>query len=63
MPSVQPPVARREPHPTHIHNQTLEDDYFWLRNKDSEEVLAYLRAENDYTAAVLAGTEPLQDEL
>ncbi|MBE7182618.1 MAG: S9 family peptidase, partial [Terriglobus roseus] len=59
----QPPVARREPHPTYIHNQTLEDDYFWLRNKESEEVLNYLRAENDYTAAMMAGTEALQDEL
>ncbi len=59
----QPPVARREPHPTHLHGQTLEDDYFWLRNKESEEVLNYLRSENEYTAAVMAGTEPLQDEL
>ncbi|WP_419806978.1 S9 family peptidase [Terriglobus sp.] len=60
---AQPPVARREPHPTHIHGQTLEDDYFWLRNKDSEEVLDYLRAENTYTAAEMAGTEPLQEQL
>lgn len=59
----QPPVARREPHPTHLHGQTLEDDYFWLRNKESGEVLDYLRAENSYTAAVMAGTEPLQEQL
>lgn len=59
----QPPVARLEPHPTHLHGQTLEDDYFWLRNKDSEEVLDYLTAENDHTSAVMAGTEALQDQL
>lgn len=57
------PVARREPHPTHLHGQTLEDDYFWLREKESPEVIAYLEAENAYTAAQMAGTETLQDEL
>ncbi len=60
---LQAPVARREPHPTHIHGQTLEDDYFWLRDKDSPEVLAYLKAENDYTVAHLVGTEQLQAAL
>ncbi len=58
-----PPVARREPHPTHIHGQALEDDYFWLREKESPEVIAYLQAENAYTAAHLADTAPLQAEL
>ncbi len=61
--NLQAPVARREPHPTHIHAQTLQDDYFWLREKESPEVLAYLTAENDYTAAHLAGTEDLQASL
>ena len=60
---VSAPVARREPHSTHIHGQTLEDDYFWLRQKDSPEVIAYLEAENAYTAAHLAGTEALQATL
>ncbi len=60
---LEAPVARREPHPTHIHDQTLQDDYFWLREKESPEVLDYLRAENAYTAAHLAGTEDLQAAL
>jgi oligopeptidase B len=41
----------------------LEDDYRWLREKDSPEVLAYLNAENEYTAAVMAPTAGLQGEL
>jgi oligopeptidase B len=61
--SLVPPVARREPHPTHIHGQTLEDDYFWLREKESAEVRAYLEAENAYTDAVMAPTKPLQEVL
>ncbi len=60
---LQAPVARREPHPTHIHSQTLDDDYFWLREKESPEVIAYLTAENEYTASHLAGTEDLQASL
>ena len=58
-----PPIARREPHPTYLHGQTLEDDYYWLRQKDSPEVLEYLTAENAFTAAHLAGTEDLQAAL
>ncbi|WP_263409552.1 S9 family peptidase [Terriglobus tenax] len=60
---MQPPVARREPHPTHIHGQVLEDDYFWLRNKDSQEVIDYLRAENAYTHGFMEPTKPLQEKL
>jgi oligopeptidase B len=56
-------VARREPRSTTIHGHTLVDDYFWLRNQDSPEVLAYLRAENAYTDAVMKPTEPLQRAL
>lgn len=61
--TVKPPIARAEPHPTHIHGTTLEDDYYWLRNKESDEVRAYLEAENAYTDAVLAPTKQLQESL
>ena len=53
---LQAPVAKREPHPTTIHGSTLQDDYFWLRQKDNPDVLAYLRAENAYTEAVMKPT-------
>ena len=52
-PSVTPPVALREPHPVVLHGETLPDDYFWLRDRERPEVLAYLEAENGYTDAVL----------
>lgn len=60
---AKPPVATRIPHPTHIHNTTLEDDYFWLRDKDAPEVREYLEAENAYTDAVMASTKDLQKTL
>jgi oligopeptidase B len=59
----QTPVARKEAHPTHLHGDVLHDDYFWLREKSSSEVIAYLEAENAYTSAHFKGTEILQDRL
>ena len=63
MPAVTPPVTRREPTPTTLHGQTLEDDYRWMRDKGSPEVIAYLEAENAYAAAVMKPTEELQAKL
>jgi oligopeptidase B len=59
----QPPVAQRESHTTILHNTQLHDDYAWLRDKDSPRVTAYLEAENAYTAAIMSGTEALQQQL
>jgi oligopeptidase B len=61
--TVTPPVAERIPHPTTIHGDTREDDYFWLREKGSPHVNAYLEAENAYTDAVLKHTAGLQEKL
>jgi oligopeptidase B len=58
-----PPIARREPTPTSLHGQTLEDDYRWMRDKDSPEVIQHLEAENAYTAAAMKPTEELQAKL
>ncbi len=60
---VKPPVARKEPNPTYLHGHTLEDDYRWMREKDSPEVIAYLEAENEYTDAAMAETKELQEKL
>jgi oligopeptidase B len=62
-PPAQPPEARRDPTPTTLHGVTLADDYRWMRDKTSPEVLEYLTAENAYTAAVMAHTAPLQATL
>src|ERR1700722_19197952 len=52
----EPPIARRDPTPTTLHGVTLQDDYRWMRDKDSPELLAHLNAENAYTAAFMAPT-------
>ena len=58
-----PPIAKRVPHVTDIHGYTLRDDYFWLREKSSGDVVAYLEAENAYTEEVMKPTKALQETL
>lgn len=58
-----PPVARRKPHPTEVHGERREDDYHWLRQKQSRTVRDYLKAENAYTAAMMKPSVPLQKKL
>ena len=60
---LQPPVARRHAVEHVIHNDRRIDNYAWLREKQSPEVIAYLNAENSYTDAVLQGTEAFQEKL
>ena len=61
--ALQPPVARREPRPTTQHGHVLEDDFGWMRDKSSPELIEYLNAENRYTAEAMKGTEEMQAEL
>ena len=58
-----PPVAEKKPKELTIHGHTRMDDYYWLREKENPEVIAYLEAENAYTEAMMAHTEPLQERL
>jgi oligopeptidase B len=58
-----PPVANKIPKTTQIHGDTRVDNYFWLREKQNPEVIAYLEAENRYTAAVMKPAEGFQEAL
>jgi oligopeptidase B len=62
-PSPVAPVARKESHETTLAGHVLRDDYFWLRKKDDPDVVAYLEAENAYTAAMTQGLTPLVDKV
>ena len=57
------PIARKDPRPASLHGHTLQDDYAWLRDKESSETLAYLNAENDYTRSVMEPAQPLIDKI
>jgi oligopeptidase B len=58
-----PPIAKTIPTSTRLHGELRTDDYSWLRERANLDVTAYLEAENDYTAAMMRHTEPLQEEL
>jgi oligopeptidase B len=60
---VKPPLAKVIPKTTHIHGDTLVDNYFWLRDANNPDVIAYLEAENTYLTEVMAPTEALQETL
>ena len=49
-----PPVADQRPHTYSFHNIAVQDPYYWLKDQnypavDDADVLAYLKAENEYT--------------
>jgi oligopeptidase B len=45
------------------HGDKRVDDYFWLREKTSAEVIAYLEAENAYGEAVTRPQQPFRERL
>jgi oligopeptidase B len=57
------PRAPRRPQRLVAHGDERVDDWYWLRDRDDPEVVAYLEAENAYTKAVLAPTEDFQERL
>jgi oligopeptidase B len=63
MPDITPPKAPVIPKTLVKHGDTRTDDYYWLRDRESEDVLSYLRAENAYYKAMTAHTEAFQEEL
>ena len=57
------PRAPQRPFEITRHGDTRVDPYYWLNERDNEEVLAHLRAENTYLAQELAYLAPLEAEL
>ncbi|GIL17600.1 MAG: oligopeptidase B [Oligoflexia bacterium] len=57
------PVATKIPHEHKHHGDVRVDNYYWMKNRDSEPVLTHLKAENNYTQSVMQDTEDLQEKL
>ena len=60
---IQPPEAKKIKKELTIHGDTRVDYYYWLRERDNPEVIAYLKAENEYLEKKMAHTEVLQEKL
>jgi oligopeptidase B len=65
---VAAPVADRKQHWRAIHDDRVLDEYYWMydyfgKGPDSTRVIDYLKAENNYTETMMAGTKNLQADL
>ena len=45
------------------HGQVRVDEYYWLRERENPEVVAYLNAENEYAAKKMAHTKAFEERL
>ncbi len=57
------PVAEKRPVELERHGDVRIDDYFWLNQRDDDEVIAYLEAENAYAESVLSDSSGLRERL
>ena len=60
---ITPPIAKKEVKITELFDQKFEDNYFWLRNKENQEVIDYLTAENEYTAEITKHLDTFNENL
>jgi oligopeptidase B len=58
-----PPNAARHPVVLSLHGDERIDNWHWLRERDSPDVIAYLEAENAYADAILAPYDALRDRI
>lgn len=60
---AQEPVAPRKDQILEKHGHQRQDPYYWMRERDTQPVLDYLRAENTYAAAYFKALDPLVNTL
>ena len=65
MQEIKPPVAKKVPYEMEAHGDKRVDNYYWMRDDERKdpEIIAHLEAENNYTKAMLAHTETMQEQL
>ena len=61
--NAEAPVAEKKPHEMTIHGDTRIDNYFWMNQRENEDVIAHLNTENDYTDKMMKYQEKLQHKL
>lgn len=60
---MQAPKANKIPQKLEKHGDVRIDNYFWMNQRDSKNVLDYLQQENEYNSAMTAHTQELQKAL
>jgi oligopeptidase B len=57
------PMPERKPARLELHGDVRIDNYFWLKERENPDVIAYLDAENAYTEKVMAPMQGMQELL
>ncbi|MEZ4874903.1 MAG: S9 family peptidase [Flavobacteriaceae bacterium] len=60
---IQPPKAEKKEKHLEIHGDVRIDNYYWLNDRENEEVIDYLERENDYYNKMTAHTQKLKEDL
>lgn len=61
--TIEAPVARQIPKELEIHHDLRLDNYFWLNQREDQNVLDYLNAENDFYHQETAHTKDFEASL
>jgi oligopeptidase B len=61
--TINSPSAQKIPKNLEIHNDSRIDNYYWLNDRENEEVIDYLERENDYYEKMTAHTKDFQADL
>ena len=56
-------MAKKIPSVLEKHGHLRVDDYYWLKDRDNPDVIAYLKAENEYSDRIMAHTKPLEEKI
>jgi len=59
----EPPIAKKIPKKLVIHDDVRIDNYFWLNDRNNDEVIDYLKSENNYTNNAMKHTKKFQEKL
>src|SRR5690554_666590 len=65
---IEYPVAEKKGHLRSVHGDTVADPYYWMidyfkEGPESDKVIDYLDAENEYLETMMAGTRQFQEGL
>lgn len=60
---AKPPVAATTPHSFDFHGRTIEDPWFWMKDKTNPEVIRHLEAENAYRESLTKHLRPFEEKL
>ncbi|MBV1923527.1 MAG: S9 family peptidase [Flavobacteriaceae bacterium] len=61
--NIVPPKADKVEKHLELHGDVRVDNYYWLNDKDDDEVIDYLERENDYYEKMTAHTKDFQKDL